>query len=80
MQSQTVKRKVGSKIPWGWAVSEDNDKILVAIPDEQEALEKAKNYLKTCSLYEVADWMSRATGRPISHAGLKYILERNESG
>lgn len=79
MQSQTVKRKVGSKIPWGWAVSEDNDKILVAIPDEQEALEKAKQYLKTCSLYEVADWLTRATERKISHAGLKYILEREDT-
>ena len=38
-------------------------------------LEEAKRYIKQYSYREVANWLSRNTGRSISHAGLKKRLD-----
>ena len=42
-----IKRKART-IPFGYKLAEDTD-YLVPIESELEALEQAKNYLKTCS-------------------------------
>ena len=57
-------------IPFGFKLSEDAN-YLELIESELEALEKAKEYLKTCSYREVAEWLHRTTGRYISHVGLR---------
>ena len=56
-------------VPFGYKVSEDPD-ILDPIPEELKALEQAKKYLKQYSSRKVAHWLTKTTGRYISHAGL----------
>ena len=70
-----IKRKART-IPFGYKLAEDTD-YLVPIESELEALEQAKNYLKTCSLREVAIWLTRKTGRYISYLGLNKRVKRD---
>ena len=74
---QKIKRKARI-IPFGYKI-DDTGNYLVPIESELEALEQAKNYLKTCSLRETARWVHRKTGRYISHVGLKKRLNRNST-
>lgn len=61
--------KVTSTVPFGYKIDPDNDKQLLPIPLELEALELAKKHLKNHSYRDVAAWLSEATGRRISHEG-----------
>ena len=70
-----IKRKART-IPFGYKLAEDTDYI-EPIESELQALEKAKEYLKTCSLREVAIWLTRKTGRYISYVGLKKRVKRD---
>ena len=63
-------KKLSRVIPFGFKESEEQG-FLESIPVEIEALDEAKNYLKTCSYREVAEWLHRKTGRYISHVGLR---------
>ena len=63
------------KVPFGYAVHPENDKRLVPIESELEALEVAKRHLKQYSHRAVAQWLTRETGRYISHMGLKKRVE-----
>jgi hypothetical protein len=47
----------------------------VPIEQELEALELAKRHLKQYSYRAVAQWLSKETGRYISHMGLKKRVE-----
>ena len=71
-------KKLGRVIPFGYKESEEQG-YLEQIPEEIAALEEAKNYLKTCSYREVAEWLHRKTGRYISHVGLKKRISRNST-
>ena len=73
-----LKRRVARTIPYGYKVNEEDDKMLDPIPEELEAIEQAKQYIKSCSYREVAGWMQRKTGRYISAPGLMKVLKRNE--
>ena len=57
-------------VPFGYKVAEDDEEMLEPIPFELEALEKAKLYLRQYSSRQVANWLTKTTGRYISHAGL----------
>lgn len=57
-------------VPFGYKVSEEDAHVLDPIPHELEALEKAKKYLKQYTSREVAAWLTKITGRSISHTGL----------
>ena len=65
-----VARATNHQIPFGYRVHPDNDRLLEPIPEELEALEVAKRHLKQYSYREVAIWLSKTTGRYISHMGL----------
>jgi len=41
------------------------------VPLELEALELAKRHLQQYSYRDVANWLTKQTGRSISHAGLR---------
>ena len=58
-------------VPFGYRIHPDNDKLLEPIEDELLALDKAKQHLKQFSYREVALWLTKQTGRYISHVGLK---------
>jgi len=49
--------------------------LLEPIQDELEALEVAKRHLLQYSYREVAQWLSKQTGRSISHMGLKKRID-----
>lgn len=63
--------------PFGYKISEEDPDILDPIPEELELLELAQKHLKKYSYRAVADWLSEASGRYISHMGLKKRLERD---
>ena len=62
--------KVSRTIPFGYEVDPEDEGILLPIVDELDKLEVAKNYLKQYSYREVANWLTKHTGRTISHVGL----------
>ena len=72
-----IKRKART-IPFGYTLSEDTD-FIEPVGSELEALQEAKNYLKTCSYREVAQWLHRKTGRYLSHVGLKRRVIRDKT-
>ena len=77
MESIKIKKKART-IPFGFKQSQDPD-YLEPIKEELDALRQAREYSKTCSLRETAQWLHRKTGRYISHVGLKKRLARNST-
>lgn len=74
----SIPKHPGSRfVPFGYY--EEGD-VLVPIPLELEALEKAKKHLKQFTLQQVATWLTKTTGREITKDGLrkriKYEVER----
>lgn len=59
-------------IPYGYMVDPANERMLLPVVHELEALEQAKAHLKKgYGLRTVAQWLEGTTGRHISHEGLK---------
>lgn len=67
--------RISRTVPFGYAADPDDKFVLLPVKNELDLLEKAKDYLKQYSYREVAHWLSRNTGRYISHVGLKKRLE-----
>jgi len=67
--------RISRTIPFGYELDKDDPDILQPIENELDMLEEAKRYLKQYSYREVANWLSRNTGRSISHVGLKKRLD-----
>ena len=67
--------RLSKQVPFGYRVHPDNDKLLEPIPDELEALELAKRHLKQYSYRDVAIWLTKQTGRYISHGGLRKRID-----
>ena len=65
-----IARVSNRQVPFGYIVHPDNDRLLKPVIEELEALELAKRHLKQYSYREVALWLSKTTGRYISHMGL----------
>lgn len=71
-----LKRK-SSTIPFGYKLSENDSSYLEKIPEQLEVLEEIKPLIKdrSISLREGSNWILYKTGRPLSHMGLKKIVE-----
>ena len=67
--------RISRTIPFGYEIDKDDSDILQPVEHELDMLEEAKKYLKQYSYREVANWLSRNTGRSISHVGLKKRLD-----
>lgn len=67
--------RVSKTIPFGYEEDPDNEKMLLPIEHELEALVLAKKHLKQYSYREVANWLTTQTERSISHSGLKKRIE-----
>ena len=67
--------RVARTIPFGYEIDPEDTQILLPIEHELDMLVKAKKYLKQYSYLEVANWLTRNTGRTISHVGLKKRLD-----
>ena len=77
MEPIKIKKRART-IPFGFKQSEDPEYI-EPIKEELDALRQAREYSKTCSLRETAQWLHRKTGRYISHVGLRKRLARNST-
>ena len=72
-----TRRRVSRLIPFGYEVSEENDKLLIEIPEHMELLKKAKKFIEdNCSYKETAEWLSHHSGRTITGMGLREVLKR----
>lgn len=71
--------RLGRTIPFGYAVDDEDPEWLKPIPMELESLEKAKQHLKQYSLRQVAAWLTKVTGREISHMGLSKRIKSEQS-
>ena len=78
MEPIRIKKRT-RQIPFGFKQSETHQDYIEPIKTELEALDQAKQYLKTCSYRETAQWLHRKTGRYISHVGLRKRLARNST-
>ena len=74
-QWHTIARVSLKTVPFGYKINDNNDRLLDPVLDELEALEVAKKHLLQYSYREVAQWLSRQTGRSISHTGLKKRID-----
>jgi hypothetical protein len=69
--------RIARTVPFGYELDEGDDKVLLPIETELNALSEAKKHLKKYSYREVSNWLSTRTGRYISHVGLMKRV-RNE--
>ena len=67
--------RISRTIPFGYDVDPDDPDVLLPNEHQLDMLEKAQKYLKPYSYREVANWLTRNTGRSISHVGLRKRLE-----
>ena len=67
--------RISRTIPFGYEVDPDDPDVLLPIEHQLDMLEQAKKYLKQYSSREVANWLTRNTGRDISHVGLRKRLD-----
>lgn len=70
--------RIARTIPFGYTVEENEPNILLPVKIELDLLEKAKVYLKQYSLREVAAWLSKNSGRYISHLGLQKRIKHEK--
>ena len=75
MEPIKIKKRART-IPFGFKQSSDPN-YLEPVKEELDALNQAREYSKTCSLRETAQWLHRKTGRYISHVGLRKRIQRN---
>ena len=66
--------RIARTVPFGYKLDENDSYILRPIPEELDALEQARKYIKQYSYREVANWLSKRTERYISHVGLRKRL------
>ena len=72
-----TRRRVSRIIPFGYEVSEENDKLLIEVPEEMELINKAKKFIENnCSYRETAEWVSHHSGKKITGMGLREVLKR----
>lgn len=70
--------RVGRHVPFGYKQDENDPDLLIPIPEELELLEKAKLFLQEYSLRNVSQWLSKQSGRYISHVGLDKRVRMEE--
>jgi len=66
--------RIARIIPFGYKLNEQDKELLDPIPYELEALELARKYINQYSYRQVANWLTKKTGRDISHVGLRKRL------
>ena len=67
--------RIARTIPFGYEINKDDSNILDPIPLELDLIEKARKYVNQYSYREVANWLTKNSGRYISHVGLRKRLE-----
>ena len=67
--------RIARTIPFGYIVDEQDSAVLKPVKVELDLLEKAREYIKQYSYREVANWLTKNSGREISHVGLMKRLK-----
>lgn len=67
--------RIARTVPFGYELNKDDPDILDPIKTELDLLEKARQHVKQYSYREVANWLSKNSGRYISHVGLRKRLD-----
>tara|TARA_R110000824_G_scaffold215623_1_gene402142 strand:- start:113 stop:514 length:402 start_codon:yes stop_codon:yes gene_type:complete len=66
--------RIARIVPYGYKLNEEDKDLLDPIPYELEAIELARKYSKQYSYRQIANWLTKKTGREISHVGLRKRL------
>ena len=66
--------RIARTVPFGYVQSQKDSEVLDPIDNELDKLEMAREYVKQYSYREVANWLTKQTGRYISHVGLRKRL------
>jgi len=66
--------RIARTVPFGYIQSQKDSEVLDPIDNELDKLEMARKYVKQYSYREVANWLTKQTGRYISHVGLRKRL------
>ena len=74
-EQKILRKKVARVVPFGYNESE-KENYLESVPEEMDAMEQARKYIKGSSYREVADWLFRKTGRKLTGMGLRKVLNR----
>ena len=67
--------RIARTVPFGYKINKDDSNILDPIPLELDLIEKARKYVNQYSYREVSNWITKNSGRYISHVGLRKRLE-----
>jgi hypothetical protein len=66
--------RIARTIPFGYKQNENDSALLDPIEKELTLLEQARKYVNQYSYRQVANWLSKQSGRYISHVGLRKRL------
>ena len=67
--------RIARTIPFVYELDPEDKNLLKPIKIELDLLEQARKYIKQYSYREVANWLSKNSGRDISHVGLMKRLK-----
>tara|TARA_R110001606_G_scaffold18435_1_gene69272 strand:+ start:297 stop:692 length:396 start_codon:yes stop_codon:yes gene_type:complete len=70
--------RIARTVPFGYVKSEEDSYLLIPVPNELDKLEMARKYVNQYSYREVANWLTKQTGRYISHVGLRKRLQNEK--
>ena len=68
--------RIARTVPFGYELDPEDKNLLKPIKIELDLLEQARKYIKQYSYREVAHWLSKNSGRDISHVGLMKRLKK----
>jgi len=67
--------KIARTVPFGYVVDENDPDVLQPVKLELDLLEQARTYTRQYSYRQVANWLTKNSGREISHVGLMKRLK-----
>ena len=67
--------KIARTVPFGYVVDETDPDVLQPVKLELDLLEQARAYTRQYSYRQVANWLTKNSGREISHVGLMKRLK-----
>ena len=76
-KNRTAIPRISRTVPLGYKEDPNDPDLLQPVVEELQALEQAKKYLIQFSYRDVAVWLTKVTGRYISHMGLKKRVEND---
>ena len=73
-----MQRRSSSTIPFGYRLNEEDNKTLEPIQLQLDTLKVVTALVtsESLSLREGSQWIEHKTGRPLSHVGLKSIIDK----